>query len=96
MLDQKYYFIAGSGNKKSFYKKNLKKISKSLKKNKKNIQYFYVAEILLYSNKLSFSITSVRFFKKIIYRNNAKLNDDIYVTGNLGDSFVGLKILKKN
>ncbi len=34
------------------------------------------------------------FQKKIIFRNKAKLNDDIYVTGNLGDSFVGLKILQ--
>tara|TARA_B100000925_G_scaffold82678_1_gene58876 strand:- start:22 stop:642 length:621 start_codon:yes stop_codon:yes gene_type:complete len=47
-----------------------------------------------YSNRLSFSITSIGYSKKIIYRNNAKLNDDIYVTGNLGDSFVGLQILK--
>ena len=31
----------------------------------------------------------------IIYRNKAKLNDDIYVTGNLGDSYIGLQILKK-
>ena len=41
------------------------------------------------------TITSVGFSNKIIYRNKAKLNDDIYVTGNLGDSFVGLKVLQK-
>ena len=35
------------------------------------------------------------YSKKIIYRNKAQLNDDIYVTGNLGDSFLGLQILKK-
>ena len=46
------------------------------------------------SNKVSFSITSIGFSKKIIERNKAKLNDDIYVTGNIGDSFVGLKVLK--
>ena len=46
-------------------------------------------------NKLSFSITSVGYSKNIIYRNKAKINDNIYVTGNLGDSFTGLKILKK-
>ena len=33
------------------------------------------------------------YANKIIYRNKAKLNDDIYVTGNLGDSYLGLKIL---
>ena len=49
----------------------------------------------VFSNKLSFTITSVGFSKKIISRNKAQLNDDIYVTGNLGESSVGLKILKK-
>ena len=33
------------------------------------------------------------YSKEIIYRNKAKLNDDIYVTGNLGDSYLGLKAL---
>jgi len=37
----------------------------------------------------------VGYSKDIIYRNKAKINDDIYVTGNLGDSFIGLQILKK-
>ena len=47
-----------------------------------------------FSNQLSFSITSIGYSKNIIYRNKAKINDDIYVTGNLGDSFVGLKFYK--
>ena len=47
------------------------------------------------SNKLSFTITSIGFSKKIIFRNKAKLHDDICVTGNLGDSFTGLRILEK-
>ena len=34
------------------------------------------------------------YSKNIVYRNKTKLHDDIYVTGNLGDSFVGLKILQ--
>ena len=38
---------------------------------------------------------SVGFSNKIIHRNKAKMNDDIYVTGNLGESFTGLKILRK-
>tara|TARA_Y100000992_G_scaffold274262_1_gene216998 strand:- start:331 stop:954 length:624 start_codon:yes stop_codon:yes gene_type:complete len=48
-----------------------------------------------FSKKLSFTIVSLGYSKKIIYRNNSKLDDDIYVTGNLGDSFIGLQILKK-
>ena len=47
-----------------------------------------------FSNKLSFTVTSLGYSKKVIYRNKALLNDDIYVTGNLGDSFMGLQILK--
>ena len=35
------------------------------------------------------------YSNKIIYRNKAKINDDIYVTGNLGDSYLGLQILNK-
>ena len=35
-------------------------------------------------------------YKRQIFRNNAKINDDIYVSGNLGDSYVGLKVLKKD
>ena len=89
----KYYFISGSGNKKSFSSSNLKKISKSLRQEQKKYNIFLCGGDTVYSNKLSFTITSVGFSQKIIPRNNAKLNDDIYVTGNLGDSFVGLNIL---
>ena len=44
----KYYFISGSGNKKSFTKKNLKMISKSLNQEQKNFQLIYVVETLLF------------------------------------------------
>ena len=92
----KYYFISGSGNNKSFSSVNLKKISNSLKQEQKKYNIFLGGGDTVYSNKLSFTITSVGFSNKIIFRNKAKLNDDIYVTGNLGDSFTGLNILKKN
>jgi thiamine-monophosphate kinase len=91
----KYYFISGSGNKKTFTHKNLSKISNSLKQEQNKYGIFLCGGDTTFSNKLSFSITSVGYSKKIIYRNKAKLNDDIYVTGNLGDSFIGLKILQK-
>ena len=90
----KYYFISGSGNKKTFTKKNLSKISNSLKKEQNKYGIFLCGGDTTFSNQLSFSITSVGYSKNIIYRNKAKLYDDIYVTGNLGDSFVGLKILQ--
>ncbi|MFL2891735.1 MAG: thiamine-phosphate kinase [Candidatus Pelagibacter sp.] len=91
-----YYFISGSGNKKAFSNINLKKISKSLNQEQKKYKIILCGGDTVLSNKLSFSITSVGFSKKIIPRNNAKLGDDIYVTGNLGDSYAGLKILKKS
>ena len=91
----KYYFISGSGNSKSFSQSNLKKILISLKQEQKKYNIFLCGGDTVFSNKLSFTITSIGFSNKIIFRNKAKLNDDIFITGNLGDSFAGLKILKK-
>ena len=90
----KFYFISGSGNKKSFSKKNLLAISKSLNQEQKKYSIFLCGGDTTFSNKLSFSVTSIGYAKNIIYRNKAKLNDDIYVTGNLGDSYLGLKLLR--
>ena len=94
-VEPKFYFIAGSGNKRSFSKKNLSLMSKALSNEQKKYGIFLCGGDTTYSKNLSFSITSIGYSKNIIYRNNAKLNDDIYVTGNLGDSYVGLQILKK-
>ncbi len=89
----KFYFISGSGNKKTFTKNNLYKISKSLKSEQNKFNINLCGGDTTFSNKLSFTITSLGYSNKIIYRNKAKSNDDIYVTGNLGDSFLGLKAL---
>jgi thiamine-monophosphate kinase len=93
-VQPKYYFISGSGNKKSFSKLNLSKISKSLKQEQKKYKIFLSGGDTVFSNKLSFTITSIGFAKDIVYRNKAKINDDIYVSDNLGDSFMGLSFLK--
>ena len=89
----KFYFISGSGNKKTFTKNNLYKISKSLKFEQNKFNIVLCGGDTTFSNKLSFTITSMGYSNKIIYRNKAKINDDIYVTGNLGDSYLGLKVL---
>ena len=89
----KFYFISGSGSKKTFTKNNLYKISKSLKSEQNKFNIDLCGGDTTFSNKLSFTITSLGYSKKIIYRNKAKLNDDIYVTGNLGDSYLGFKAL---
>jgi thiamine-monophosphate kinase len=91
----KYYFISGSGNKKTFSKSNLSKISKSLNQEQKKFKIFLSGGDTVFSNKLSFTITSIGFANSIIYRNKAQINDDIYVSGNLGDSYLGLLVLKK-
>ena len=93
-VNPKYYFIAGSGNKKSFSKLNLSKISKSLNQEQNKYKIFLSGGDTVFSNKLSFTITSIGFANNIVYRNKAKIYDDIYVSGNLGDSYLGLLLLK--
>ena len=95
-VEPKYYFISGSGNKKNFNKKNLNLISRSLSQEQKKYNLKLSGGDTTNSSKVSFSITTIGYSKKIIERNKAKLNDDIYVTGNIGDSFLGLKMIKKN
>ena len=90
----KYYFLSGSGNKKSFSKSNLSKIKKSLNQEQNKYKIFLSGGDTVFSNKLSFTITSIGFANNIVYRNKAKINDDIYVSGNLGDSYLGLLVLK--
>ena len=91
-----YYFISASGSKNQFTKKNLKMISKSLNHEQKKYNIKLSGGDTTNSNKVTFSITTIGFSNNIIERNKAKLNDDIYVTGSLGDSFLGLKIIKNN
>ena len=91
----KYYFLSASGNSKVFTKNNLAKISKSLNEEQKKYNIILGGGDTVKSNNLSFTITSIGFSNKLVYRNNSKINDDIYVTGNLGDSFLGLLILRK-
>ena len=67
---------------------------KSLKNEQKKYDISLCGGDTTFSNKLSFTITSLGYSNHIVYRNRSKLDDDIYVTGNLGDSFIGLQILK--
>ena len=91
----KYYFLSGGGNKNVFTKKNLNLISKSLNEEQKKYSIQIGGGDTVYSKIPSFSVTVIGFSEKIVERNNAKINDDIYVTGNLGDSFLGLKLINK-
>ena len=91
----KYIFISGSGNQKHFNKKNLSLISKSINEEQKKYDIKLSGGDTTKSKYSSFTIVSLGFSSKIVKRNNVSIKEDIYVTGNLGDSFIGLQILKK-
>ena len=90
-----FVFIGASGNKQSFSKKNMDLVYKSLKEEQKKYKFKLSGGDTTKSNKTVFTITSLGYSKKIIQRNKCKNNDDIYVTGNLGDSYLGLSLLRK-
>ena len=94
-VSPKYYFISGSGNKKSFNNKNFRKIINSLKSEQQKFSIKLSGGDTVFSKINSFTIISLGFSDKIVKRNNAKINDDIYLTGELGDSYLGLKYLQK-
>ena len=91
----KYYFLSASGNSKSFSKKNLKKISNSLSSEQKRFNIELSGGDTVKSNINSFTCCVVGFSNKIVKRHNSKIGDDIYITGYVGDSYLGLQILKK-
>ena len=69
----KYYFISGSGNKKTFTKLNLSKISLSLKQEQKKFGIYLSGGDTVFSNKLSFTI-------KFQFRNQIPGEDQNIVT----------------
>ena len=91
----KYFFLSASLKKNSLNKRKLNEIIKSLKEEQKMYKIKLSGGDTTRSNINSFTVMTVGFSNKIIKRNNCKLNDDIYVTGNIGDSYVGLCLLKK-
>ena len=91
----KFYFISGSGNKKYFTKKNLYAITKALKSEQKKYGIQLSGGDTIKSKELSFTIIAIGFSSNIVFRNKAKNKDYIYVTGEIGDSFIGLNCLKK-
>ena len=91
----KFIFICASGNNSSFSNKNLDIITKSLKEEQKKYGIKLSGGDTTKSNKTIFTIMSLGYSKKIVQRNKCKNGDDIYVTGNIGDSYLGLQILKK-
>ena len=86
---------------KKLKKKNLvswiKLFAKGLKEDQSKYQIKLLGgDTVITNGPLILSITLFGYKnKKIIKRSDAKLHDDIYVTGNIGDSGIGYKILLK-
>ena len=91
----KYIFISASINEKLSKHKNFLLIINSLKSELQKYKILLCGGDTTFSKLTSFTITSVGFSKKIVKRNKAKLNDILYVTGNLGDPYAGLLVINK-
>ena len=75
----------------------LSKFSKKLKVLQKKYNFFLIGGDLSKSNKIFISSNFFGFASnnKILNRTGAKINDDIWITGNLGESTIGLAIRQK-
>ena len=94
-IKPKYYFISFSGNNKHLSKKNFSMIRSALKQEQKKYNIVLTGGDTCRSNSLSITISTLGYSKKNpILRGGAKVNDDIYITNNLGDAFMGLNVLK--
>ena len=69
---------------------------KSLKEELKKYKLLLSGGDTTYSSTTSFTVTVIGFATKIVKRNNSDIGDAIFVTGNIGDAYAGLKILNKN
>jgi thiamine-monophosphate kinase len=92
-----YCFNLSLGLPKKISKKWLRIFSSKILKLQKKYKFFLLGGDIAQTKHIVISAT---FFGKIekrkkIRRNGAKINDDIWVTGNLGNSFAGL-MFKKN
>ena len=76
----------------------LNSFSNQLMKIQHKYGFYLIGGDLSQSNKLIISSTFIGYINKNleIFQNKFNLNDDIWITGNIGDSKIGLEILKKN
>ena len=74
----------------------IKKFENELNKESKKFGLFLGGGDIIKSKKLTITISVIgNINKKPVLRNGAKINDDIYITGNIGDSYIGLLIKQK-
>ena len=74
----------------------LKKIKNILNNEQKKFDITLAGGDTTTSSKLVITVIVIGYSKKKpVFRNNCSVNEDIYITGNIGDSFLGLCVLKK-
>lgn len=92
----KFYFLSFALNSKLFNHQWLSKVKKIFKSEQKKFNITLSGGDTVKSNKLIVTITVLGYSNENpVLRSGSKINDDIYVTGNIGDSYIGLNILKK-
>ena len=91
----KYIFLSASINNRLSNQPNFLLIVKSLKEELKKYKLLLSGGDTTYSSTTSFTVTVIGFATKIVKRNNSDIGDAIFVTGNIGDAYAGLKILNK-
>jgi thiamine-monophosphate kinase len=91
-----YYFLSISLNKKIATSLWFNKLKKILNSEQKKFDIYLGGGDTTYSSKFSITFVVVGKSKfKPILRIGCLAEDDIYVTGNIGDSLIGLNVLKK-
>ena len=89
------YFLSLGLNKSHANHIWLNKFTKLLNSEQKKFKVSLGGGDTIKSTNLTITFTTIGFSKiKPVFRSGASMNDDIYVTGNIGDSFLGLSILK--
>ena len=90
------YFLSLALNKVAFKDPWFKKFKSILNKEQKKFNVCLSGGDTIFSSKLTITIIVIGYSKKNpVFRSGVKLNNDIYVTGNIGDSFLGLSVFKK-
>jgi len=91
-----YYFLSMSINKKICTPLWFDKLKRVLNVEQKKFNIYLGGGDTTYSSKFSLTFVVVGKSKiKPVLRKGCFLDDDIYVTGNVGDAFIGLNIIKK-
>ena len=95
-IKPKNYFLSFAVNKNLAKKNWFKRVARILKSEQKKFKIYISGGDTTISKKLIITVIVLGMTKKFpVLRKGCSINDDIYVTGNIGDSFLGLNILKK-